>query len=356
MGERQPTVAGRREKQNWTLTMCLYEEYIESLKRKNIKLMNKKVHLHYVDNLKAFLILLVVLGHCVQFTDSDFDHNIVFRYIYSFHMPLFMFVSGFLSYKPQTTWYSVKKRFFQLMLPFISWGMVGCIIETDQNFINVIFYPDKGLWFLWTLFFIVLLKKVSYIMARFLSIKEEYSIITFVVILFLVQVLLKINVFGVNFITIFFPYYIMGEYSRKYNFLSSKKLSLLSPIFFVIFVFLASFWMRIEQPAFMSGCIIGGFTRFYSFVTASFAIVSFMILFRKYLNKSTSIFNQIGEKTLGIYAIHQPIIKIIVGNISVDISYCLYVFILFVVVFVISFIIYKILTLNKYTALLFVGK
>lgn len=46
--------------------------------------------LHYIDNLKGVLILLVVLGHCIQCTDLDFDHNAVFRYIYSFHMPLFM--------------------------------------------------------------------------------------------------------------------------------------------------------------------------------------------------------------------------------------------------------------------------
>lgn len=41
--------------------------------------------LHYIDNLKGVLILLVVLGHCIQCTDLDFDHNAVFRYIYSFH-------------------------------------------------------------------------------------------------------------------------------------------------------------------------------------------------------------------------------------------------------------------------------
>ena len=50
--------------------------------------------LHYIDNLKGVLILLVVLGHCIQCTDLDFDHNAVFMYIYSFHMPLFFAISG----------------------------------------------------------------------------------------------------------------------------------------------------------------------------------------------------------------------------------------------------------------------
>ena len=77
--------------------------------------------LHYIDNLKGVLILLVVLGHCIQCTDLDFDHNAVFRYIYSFHMPLFMCVSGFVSYKPDIKWQTVQKRFRQLIIPFLAW-------------------------------------------------------------------------------------------------------------------------------------------------------------------------------------------------------------------------------------------
>ncbi|MDE6264225.1 MAG: acyltransferase family protein [Paramuribaculum sp.] len=55
--------------------------------------------LFYIDNLRGFLIILVKLGHCIQNLYTDFDQNIVFRYIYSFHMPLFMFIRGFVSYK-----------------------------------------------------------------------------------------------------------------------------------------------------------------------------------------------------------------------------------------------------------------
>lgn len=45
-----------------------------------------------IDVLKGFAILLVVLGHAIYETYSE--NNIVFRMIYSFHMPLFMFLSG----------------------------------------------------------------------------------------------------------------------------------------------------------------------------------------------------------------------------------------------------------------------
>lgn len=49
-----------------------------------------------LDVLKGFAIFLVVMGHAIQYNQVDFDTNPVFRFIYSFHMPLFMFVSGFI--------------------------------------------------------------------------------------------------------------------------------------------------------------------------------------------------------------------------------------------------------------------
>ena len=90
--------------------------------------------LFYVDNLRGFLIILVVLGHCIQHLDIDFDHNIVFRYIYSFHMPLFMFISGFVSYKREYHWTSIKRRFIQLVIPFIAWAMVSMSLKDNWNY------------------------------------------------------------------------------------------------------------------------------------------------------------------------------------------------------------------------------
>lgn len=53
----------------------------------------------WVDNLKGILIILVVAGHVLQ---SAIDMNMtseymdnIFKWIYSFHMPLFFVISGF---------------------------------------------------------------------------------------------------------------------------------------------------------------------------------------------------------------------------------------------------------------------
>lgn len=43
------------------------------------------------DNLRALLILLVVFGHCQELIQK----NLLYRVIYSFHVPAFIFLSGY---------------------------------------------------------------------------------------------------------------------------------------------------------------------------------------------------------------------------------------------------------------------
>lgn len=57
----------------------------------------------YLDVVKGLAIILVVVGHCIQFgSGADvlrsgvFFADPLFKFIYSFHMPLFMLVSGYL--------------------------------------------------------------------------------------------------------------------------------------------------------------------------------------------------------------------------------------------------------------------
>ena len=87
------------------------------------------MRINYVDNLKGFAIILVIVGHVIQYLYSPdfYDGVVVFRYIYSFHMALFMMLSGFtldmnrdISLKIFIE--KIKKRALQLLLPFFFWG------------------------------------------------------------------------------------------------------------------------------------------------------------------------------------------------------------------------------------------
>ena len=54
---------------------------------------------YFFDNLKAVLIFLVVLGHFLLPIHGDNPLVVVKRLIYIFHMPLFVFVSGYFAKK-----------------------------------------------------------------------------------------------------------------------------------------------------------------------------------------------------------------------------------------------------------------
>lgn len=76
-----------------------------------------KKRIWYWDNLKLVLILSVVVGHFVEAIRGLGNENSygLFLFIYSFHMPMFLFVSG-LFYKKTKT---LKKIFFYLAAGFL---------------------------------------------------------------------------------------------------------------------------------------------------------------------------------------------------------------------------------------------
>ena len=62
-----------------------------------------KERLIWADSLKGWLMLLVILGHAIQSVMiDDFASNHVWTLIYSFHMPAFMAVSGWLAFRGET--------------------------------------------------------------------------------------------------------------------------------------------------------------------------------------------------------------------------------------------------------------
>jgi fucose 4-O-acetylase-like acetyltransferase len=69
----------------------------------------------YIDIARGIGILLVALAHADVSLFSPYLH----RLIYSFHMPLFFFLSGYF-FNPQTPfWALVKKRFNTILKPYL---------------------------------------------------------------------------------------------------------------------------------------------------------------------------------------------------------------------------------------------
>lgn len=84
--------------------------------------MSDKKRLIWIDSLKGWLMILVVLGHAIQSSlgDACFQNHL-WNLIYSFHMPAFMAISGWFAFSNTSKNINVgslcKRRFNQLMVP-----------------------------------------------------------------------------------------------------------------------------------------------------------------------------------------------------------------------------------------------
>lgn len=114
----------------------------------------------YWDALKGFAILLVILSHSL-FTVSGTD-SVLFRVIYSFHVPLFFAISGyffFFSLQRHKTSEVLLKKAIQLLLPVIivstiDWFLsyLDMSLSLKDNLINWISRFERTLWFFLSLF------------------------------------------------------------------------------------------------------------------------------------------------------------------------------------------------------------
>jgi len=151
----------------------------------------------YLDIVKGIAIIAVVVGHCIQFgsgaefMQGDFFYNDVFRFIYSWHMPLFMLVSGYLfsfSVRRHDWQALVISRFKQLVLPMLSWAILITIVLCtlgggNGTFIhNLIKHFLNDTWFLWAIFYnSLLVLVVRNLLADSLLFYVGLYVLTFVV-------------------------------------------------------------------------------------------------------------------------------------------------------------------------------
>ena len=124
----------------------------------------------WIDVLKGILIILVVFGHNIQFGSGNnmlsnelYFENSVFRFIYSFHMPCLMALSGFffgLVIDRKDMW---RRRIQTLLFPTLIWSLVPAGITfifallrnelTSSLILKCIRLLVSYYWFLWAIVF-----------------------------------------------------------------------------------------------------------------------------------------------------------------------------------------------------------
>lgn len=205
--------------------------------------MNKKILF-----LQCFGILLVVLGH------SGEDIPYLSKWIYSFHMPLFIFISGYLldytskngimkiNYK-----FFIKKKFIRLLIPYFLISSLAYIpkyllgkfalrpLNLDmKTYVHGFLYPwDNPIiffWFLPTLFFIML---ITIFLIKLFKDKVEIILIISLIISLISKQFINIGFLNINGILNYLFFFILGiAYKRNENIID-KKFKLNSSLIFI---------------------------------------------------------------------------------------------------------------------------
>ncbi|SUM73131.1 acyltransferase family protein [Staphylococcus saccharolyticus] len=112
---------------------------------------------YFFDNARAVLIFLVVFGHLLQpYTSEDRCLQALYLLIYSFHMPTFLFISGYFAKnldKPHYLEKIAKKLLVPYVIFFAFFSLYYYFTGKEDAIQLDPFNPVFALWFLLTLFF-----------------------------------------------------------------------------------------------------------------------------------------------------------------------------------------------------------
>ena len=283
----------------------------------DIGLPNKRDY--QIDAIKGFAIILVVVGHITAFSNNleNLQNNMVFQLIYSFHMPLFFFVSGYLvfgRFGPTTAEWIIKK-FRQLIIPYILFTIfffyflfgfsVNRFTITDISQTLFSYTVPNSAWFLPVLFESVLVLA--------LLINAEKIAGKFSYVLFFLTVALPLPLMGiasiplVHQIVVYTPYVIAGYLACSYKgSVSEKSVHYLEIFGSVLFPFL----FLIKSSTFFTSINAGLFHLYYSWLIAFTGIILSWVIVRFIMNYRISfVFIMCGIFSLEIYLTHLVILN-----------------------------------------------
>lgn len=276
--------------------------------------MNKRIYLF--DNIKFLLIALVVVGHFADcMTNNSWTMKSLILFIYSFHMPLFIYMAG-LFHKNM----NIKKR----CISFIALGI----------YLKILFYICKTLLFHqptfsllsdgglpWFMFAMAAFTAMSYIL-RDINMSK----------LFILAVLLSCIIgfdstigdyLYLSRIVVFYPFYILGQLTNKSYLLKinqNKLLKFFSILFVFIWLFLCFYKidsLYILRPlftgrnSFYSQDVFSFYGPLYRLLCMIISVTMGIALVSLLPNNKIPVISTGGQRTLQIFFWHYPFIYIL---------------------------------------------
>jgi acyltransferase len=275
----------------------------------------------YLDVAKGITLFLVVLGHLVSFRGT------AYTWIFSFHMMLFFFVSGYefnaKKYGDYRFSKYLDKKVKCLLVPFAAAAGIGLVLSytipgwriADMNITYTLLYLAQPatlhvgpIWFLLALFWVEIF--FFYLYQKLLC---KVSMTTVIFVLILISVI-GFNVNKVTFLqysrlpwkldssVTALVFYAVGFYAKETGFfrkLFNKKL--LSAVI-MIFAGSLGFYIAKCKNGYVNICDCQ-FSNYFYFYISAFCGITFILLLSKFLSKSR-ILQYYGKNTLWMFIVH----------------------------------------------------
>lgn len=259
------------------------------------------------DNIRGILILLVVLGHALEYFRLDNKvGEFLYVFIYLFHMPVFIFISGYFS-KNLTKGRSTAVETF--LVPYLLLNMILSLIMLAIGKIDqfMILSPGWTLWYLYCMFIWRLLLPDLVKVRRIL-------ILSFIIGIFS-GFLTEFGTYMAMARTLgFLPYFLAGYFTTPELVHRLRKIPFRRTISFGIILFglvNAYFWTKNNLPpellwrdrayAFFPVPLIQNILTIVFLYVIGFA---FIFVFLALVNRKPHFFSAWGQRTLAIYLLH----------------------------------------------------
>lgn len=259
------------------------------------------------DNYKVLLILLVVMGHFIEpcADNTEFLHTLKWL-IVSFHMPAFIFISGYFSKRELPLSVIIRK----LAVPYIAYEFIYYFFYTFITHKETglyLLYPKFSLWYLLALF-------VWRAVTPYVKKAPYYMLIAVAAGLLIGCSDMADNFLSLPRILYFYPFFLAGmNFNRdtitKLRHKSMRILAASQIILFTIFLALSPicdtlspkvFYGRYNYESLGQGMIEGILSRSICYVIGFAMTFAVMIL----VSEKKRIYSYIGTRTMAIYLFH----------------------------------------------------
>lgn len=266
---------------------------------------------------KSLLILLVIWGHVFSQIPITYEHSALnlalYDTIYCFHMPLFVFISGWFTKK--NTFASGLKKNLRIIRIYILLQIVYTIVTNGGG--KSLLYPYPSLWYLIALF---IYRSIIDIIPQNILNKAIFVISISSILSILIGCTIYAPLFEMMKIISFLPYFILGFYAHKrYHFLNNvtnMNKYIAYSIFIIVFAFvyiyghpLIALTHRNVPYQYMSMSIIE-----FIFIKIMICAITLLLAYSFIaFYKHNDFLEKEGRNTLLYYIYHFPIIQFVIA-------------------------------------------